>query len=316
MVNDLRFKVPYFFICLLGYLLITQAANASSLSLSIDPSIVEIKATPPALTTSTLTIKNLSEGQVKLLIQIKPFKAKVENARPPASSLAGEVGRGEPEYLTSTDSFISNNVKILDNGTLVESIALGPNQQKNLTLNINIPANINTSDYYFSIIFISQNISKLTSNTSLNQLGIASNVLLSVGPKEIPDIAIKEFSSDSFFKKGPVPFAVRVKNKGVHFIKPKGEIMIKNMFGQTIGKIDLASVNILSNSARTIPAVWEESFLLGFYTATLNVTFSNGPTFSKSIHFSAFPIQGIAIFVLFVLAGIVIKNKLKAYVDR
>src|SRR3989344_4647692 len=49
---------------------------------------------------------------------------------------------------------------------------------------------------------------------------------------EIPKTTIEEFSSNIFFEKGPVPFTVRVRNTGAHFIKPKSEIAIKNMFGQ------------------------------------------------------------------------------------
>ena len=327
MTNDLRFKIPYLFICLLGYLFIAQTTNASSLSLSLDPSIIEINALPPSNASSSLTIQNKSNDQIQLRILFKPFEARLEN--------------GELEYVNPQDSFIAKNVQILDGQLPVEGIVLAPRQQKNLTLNINIPEGTNISDYYFSIVFISQNTASSTSTSSFNQLGIVSNVLLSIGAKEVPDAVLEEFSSRLFYESGPVLFTIRVKNKGKHFIKPKGEILIKNMFGQNIGKLDLVSVNILSDSIRAIPntiymqelrsadkvesnlnfqspkVLWKENFLLGFYTATLNISLSqDGPSFTKSIRFFAFPFQGLIVIVIVLISAIIIVNRVRARMNK
>lgn len=297
-------------------------AEASALSLSIDPAIIEIHALPPAVTTSTLSIQNKSDAEIQLRILLKSFKPNGEN--------------GELEYVGSQDSFLTQNTQILDGGVPVEGIVLGPRQQKNLTLNVNVPRDTNSSDHYFSIIFVSQATANPTSTSSLNQLGIASNVLLSVGAKEMPDGVIEEFSSGLFYESGPVPFTLRIKNKGTHFIEPKGQILIKNMFGQSIGKLDLTRINILSDSIRAIPnatyvqelrsdskkksdltfqnpkALWNEGFLLGFYTATLNISLSDdGPAFTKSIHFLALPLVAIIVIVIVLISTIVIVTRVK-----
>lgn len=297
-------KTFYFLLVLLIFeflFLNLDKAEASALSLSLDPPIIEIHALPPAAITSSLNIQNKGDMQATLLIQLKPFQAKGEN------------------------SFLSKNVQILDNGVPVEAVTLAPSQQKTLALKITIPPDTNTSDYYFSVVFISQNPaeteqanSNSVSAVSLSQLGIASNVLVSVGAKENPNATIEEFSSDLFFQKGPVAFTVRVNNLGNQFIKPKGNIVIQNMFGQSIGKLDLASVNILSNSIRAIPnTLWKENFLLGFYTATLNLSLSNnGPTFTKSIRFFAFPLQGAIILVIILIILNTLRIKLKRHLKH
>ncbi len=277
------------------------------MSLSLDPSIVKINAVPPTTATASLNIRNKGNKQISLQAQVKPFKARGEN--------------GELEYQDPKDFSMLSNIQILSNGTPAENITLGPDQEKKLTISINIPKNTNISDYYFSIIFISQDISNpalnISSNMSLNRLGIAANVLLSIG-QEIPNAVLEEFSSDYFFEKGPVEFAVRIKNKGNHLIRPKGEIIIKNMFGQNIGKIDISSVNILSNSIRLIPDTsWRENFLLGFYTATANISLSdNGSLFTKSISFFAFPFQGILLIVITIIMIIIIRNRLRIYMNQ
>jgi len=366
----INLKTFYFLLVLLSFeflFLSLDKAEASALSLSIDPPIIEINAIPPTIITSSLNIQNKGDTQVTLQIQLKPFKAKEEN--------------GELEHLKEALG-IFKNIQILDAGLPVENITLGPKQQKSLNLSISIPQDTNISarppatsstqsqadqagvagevgparqsnaqafaggrDYYFSIVFISTNSSPIESNSSVNQIGIATNVLLSVGTKETPKAAIEEFSSNIFFEKGPVPFTIRIKNEGAHFIKPKGEITIKNMFGQSIGKLDLTSVNVLSGSIRIIPnniymqelrlkdslntkgkfsvdfkrpiVLWKESFLLGLYTATLNVSMSDeGPTFTRNIHFFAFPFQGLIIIAAIAIAVIVIRNRLKLYMTH
>jgi len=125
-----------------------------------------------------------------------------------------------------------------------------------------------------------------------------------------------------------------VKNTSDHYITPKGDIVITNMFGQNVGKINLLSVNILSNTVRRIPdsaqsnpdskdyqtikaivdknqypvAVWPEKLLIGPYTANLTIALSDtGPLFKKSIVFFAFPTEyllgllAIIIVIIFII---------------
>ncbi len=299
-IKKLQLKIILLIICLFVYLFIGSIpTRANELSLSLTPSIITINAIAPANVTSSLSIQNKSDAQITLQIQLKPFQAKGEN--------------GELEYFKESLE-IFKNIQIMDSNIPVENITLGPKQKKNLSLNIAIPQHTNISDYYFSIVFTSINSSSSESNSSLNQIGIAANVLLSVGPLETPRTSIEEFSSNIFFEKGPVPFTIRVKNTGSHFIRPMGKIIIKNIFGQNIGKLDLVSVNVLSNSIRAIPnALWKEDFLLGLYTATLNISMSGeDPVIIKEIHFFAFPFQGLIMTLIAVIAIVIINKKIKA----
>lgn len=288
-------------------------ANAASLSLAIDPPIIVINAIPPTTISSSLNIQNKSDIPLTLQIQLKPFKPKGEN--------------GELEYLNEPLPILKN-IQILDAGAPINNLTLDPQQQKNLSLNITVPSDTTISDYYFSILFVSTNPDTVKSNSSINQIGIATNVLLSVGALETPSASLEEFSSKIFFEKGPVPFTVRVKSTGTHSIKPTGEITIKNMFGQSVGKLDLYPVNILSDSIRAIAtkdspdflkptALWNESFLLGFYTATLKISMSaQGPVFVKSVHFLAFPLLVLIIIVVAVITAIITVNRVRKYMNK
>ena len=143
--------------------------------------------------------------------------------------------------------------------------------------------------------------------------------MLSIGPVGKPQGHIEDFSTPFFVSKGPIPFTVQVQNSSDHYVTPKGNIVIKNMFGQTIGKVNLLPVNILANTVRRIPdslqaslnsnsdqgnfpvAIWPEKFLVGPYTATLTMALSdNGPLFTKEIAFFAFPLEYLTAILLIV----------------
>lgn len=308
-----------FLIFTIIYLFLSSSVNAQGYSLSVYPPITQITANPPAEIKSPILIANDRDESVILKIKIVPFK---------------DSGTEEGLPIFEEDKFndypILKRVKIFEEDLEKEEIELGPKQEKALELRINIEEKDSFGDYYFSIIFLTQ--SEETEDTvSVNSAGIASNVLLTVGTQEKADAFLREFSTSFFKEQGPVPFKVRIENLGKQFITPTGTIMIKNMYGQTIGKVELLPVNILSNTVRAIPdkeiiskekrenyqdnknnvyAIWNEKILFGLYTAELNLDLSeDGPNFKKRIYFFAFPIQAlIGLFLAIIIAVIIFQR--------
>jgi hypothetical protein len=316
-------------------------AYAEAIDLNISPSLLQIQAAPPSDIRAPLTIENKSDTSVKLSVSFKPFKSSTKE-------------NGEIEFLKESESHpgldkdFFNKVQLVDDDNFaIQSLELGPKQQKKLYLRIYIPKEEAFSDYYFSIVFMSipQQNGQDDSNHEVNnystaQAGIALNVLLSIEKEEIPNGEIEKFTSPFYIESGPVPFTIQVTNKGNHFITPRGILLITNMFGQTIGKVEIPATNILANSSRYLvdslqhtkanastrltkketeqrpQTIWTETFLLGFYTATITIAFSDhGPIQTRSIHFLAFPLKfllGLMIAIIMVIiTSIRVKNKLK-----
>lgn len=283
-------------------------AAAADFSLGISPPIIQIQIEPPANIDTPITIENHGQETVTLEILFKPFNSSKEE-------------NGEIIYLTGKKPLIFENIKISEDEEIIEKVVISPKQSKTLKLHLDIPKDEPSSDYYFSVLFVSEN--KL--DERLNQLkiqgGIATNVLLSIkgkppliGAKPTSTAKIVEFSSPSFLEKGPVPFTVRLKNQSNHFIIPQGTISIKNIFGKTIGQVKLSVVNILANTTRLENSLWKESFLLGHYTATLIIDISDkGPTLIKSISFFVFPFRAFIIFIAIAYIILFVKNRLKKY---
>src|SRR6185437_7055082 len=199
------------------------------------------------------------------------------------------------------------------------------------------PQNEMASDYYFSLIFL-QSISQIDQNNtnsvksnqksiSAIQAGIGLDVLLSIGDKVTPQGSIEEFSTPWIINHGPVSFNLTVHNSGIHMLNPQGVILIKNAFGQTIGKVSLPSSTILAGSSRTIASTipsnnastsisrglfWNDTFLLGMYTATLTLALSNnGPIYTRTIHFIAVPFSFLIETVMILLVVIYIYLRVK-----
>lgn len=314
--QKLKINIKYllFLICIFNILYLIFNFNivySSGISLSLSPSLLKIKMNPGTNYKSPITLINQSLDPLNIQIILKPFQPFGEDGQiryPPAGETAGNYQN------------LFNNVHITDDGIIISHFIIAPQQTKNLELNINIPENENAfEDYYFSLIFLaspeanksntSPSIKDYTSpqdqdeidqkNITTFNAGISANILLSINsaqknqPDPSPQISILEFKAPSFIQNGPVNFDLRLKNNSPHYINPEGYILINNMFGQTIGKVDIASANILAGSTRyltdtnyasrsalasplqTNKILWKEKFLLGPYTATLNIKLSD-----------------------------------------
>lgn len=319
-IKNLKFKIIYaavltslFMIHDLG------SAHAQEISVGIDPAIIQIEAKAPSLVKTPINIQNQSNQNITYSIFLLPFKA-------------GSLQNGQPEFdknLIDQYKDLFGRVQVSDeNGTLTQ-ISLAPKQKKDLTLSIRIPKGEPPKDYYFSVIFISEAFDKAKKESFVGaRAGIGTNVLLSIGPKSPTKGHIEEFSGKKFLTKGPAEFKLSIKNESSHYITPQGNLVIKNIFGQTVGNINFVPANILAGSTRLIESennpssikpkiVWNEKFLLGIYKADLTISLSEeGPIFRRSLIFFAFPAEAVVgiILALILLLGI-IKRARSKYVN-
>lgn len=287
---------------------ITQPVSAEGISLKVVPSVLQIRTQSPADLRAPFIIENQDDRSVKLKLGYKLINAE--------KSKEGKVVYLEDQ---TKGNEIFKYIEVIDSQeNAIDSLELGPGQQKQLNIRINVPANQPSRDHYFSLVFL-HDIAPVTDQNSTKkdrkdqhtistiQGGIAANVLLAVGPPETAQGYIEDFSSPIYLQTGPVPFSVKVKNDGLHYINPKGTIMIKNFFGQTVGKVELPSATVLAGTERTLldknqleaiqrdseaKALWQEKFLLGLYSAELKIAMATeGPVYNQTIRFFAFPIH-------------------------
>jgi len=306
--------------------------SADGTALKISPVLFRIEANPPADIWTPFIIENQSDQPVSLKIGYKAFD-------PQASKNGSVVFLKNGQAIQGQDKKIFEKMQIVDDQNIShDNVDLGPRQKKRFRLRILLPANEPTSDYYFSLLFLQslqqtdqknsqENIENQKSSLIL-QAGVGMNVLLAIGAKETPIGSIETFTAPRFSNTGPIPFTLSVHNSGMHFFTSQGNILIKNMFGQNVGKVIIPPSVILAGTSRTFVSanssadekylwqnlIWPEQFLLGIYTATLTLTLSDkGPVYTRTIHFLGFPVilSGEILIVLATLGYIYLRVKRK-----
>lgn len=260
------------------------SAFATPLDVSISPALITIKTDGKDELTPKIYIQNKTAQNISYNISLIPFQpSALKNGEPVLQDVV------EKDY-----GSLFQNIIILDDNTSVTKVDLAPQQKKTIKLVINIPPSLKDKDYYFSVVFTSSAQDKIENSTTVNiSQALGVNVLLSLGDQSQPQGEIKEFSAPSFVDKDPVSFRIDVKNNSNNFITAQGNILVKNMFGQTIGSFSFKPTNVLANSERMIENTsWNEKILFGFYRAKAEVSLSSsGPILIKETKFFAFPFK-------------------------
>lgn len=280
------------------YFSVTFPSYAQESHIAISPTLLEIEAARPSTIKKTVNIKNLTTNPINLSIQLLPFTQSTDDN-------ANAQILFDPTQKQETRQFIRESAKIiLDGDTIADSISLAPLQEKVVTLSLNISADETITDHYFSLVFIkTPTVTPGEIQSSVSELlpGVASHVILSIGQNKGSGV-INEFSTPFFNEKGPVLFNLMVQNNKSKYIKQYGSITIKNMFGQSVGKIDIPASLVLGNTTKKIPHIyWNEGFLLGLYNATLTTNGLGSDTVSRTIYFIGLPLTYIFGWIILVM---------------
>ncbi|MBI4091724.1 MAG: hypothetical protein HY427_00760 [Candidatus Levybacteria bacterium] len=306
------------------------SAQGDAFSLGIYPPVIEINTEPPANIEAKIHLQNLSDLPQNLKIILKSFR--------PSERGDGSLRYISKDTIEGPDPLILQKIKVYDQDIALDILSLDPFESRELTLKVNLDSDDPLGDYYFSVIFVSQDTQDTDVSQSQIPGGIGTNVILSVGQKGIAQGEIKEFSIPPILSSGPVPITLLLQNNSKHYVVPTGRVIIRDMLGREAGQVSILPQYILANSDRFMidtdqasPSasleeqisilskkhpvlVWPKKFLFGIYTAYAHVKLSeNGPVFETKTSFVALPIYMLfAIsFLAFVLIGIYLKLKRK-----
>lgn len=303
------------FLFTINYSLLTTPVYAQvkkNISLSVNPSVLEIQAKAPSNPEAKITIQNKSEKDINLDISIKPFRQELN---------------GQVQFLSSDEADkvlldLRDRIKLYDGDTAVSAVKLAALESKDLTLKINVDKDLYPQDYYFTILFTSNMPGEPTDSTVSTQGGIGTNVILSITGNGSLAGHIEDFSSPFFLTTGPVNFKLLFQNDSIYYEIPRGSISVTDLFGKPQGRIDILPQYVLSGASRylidnkklgaqTNTLIWPQKFLFGIYKANLTLKLSEkGPIYKRSIVFIGLPLLFVSLFAVigFILGGIVIKT--------
>jgi hypothetical protein len=323
------FIIIFVFLVLLTTYCLPNSVSAEGVALKITPANLTIRAMPPADVRTTLILENTSLQEHEFRIVLKRFTESGEDL-------------GKLEYTgfdltkpVTQDAFLKK-IRILDADRVIDRLTLGPKQKKELELSLPLSKDEKLQDHYFSLVFVSEPVLTLDSNEeekisySVIKAALALPILVSIGQNSQQSGFIKAFSAPFFLESGPVPFAIEVENQGEHFITARGVILIKNMFGQTVGRVDIPATNILTDSSRKLMSkeqltksqseakvLWPEKFLLGFYSATLSLAVSPEQSlYTRTVYFISFPFSLLIVSLVIIIFLLVTFRKIKKRVSE
>ncbi|MCS6956299.1 MAG: hypothetical protein NZM02_00425 [Patescibacteria group bacterium] len=304
---------------------ITPFVKAQQVSLSISPPLLETIIKPGKSIMVAYDLKNFGDP-VYLLVKVVSFE--------PKDNLGNVRLKNE---LEGPIKFSLDNANV----QFERPFFLKTEEKQQILLRIKVPENISQGDYYYTLIAETIPSGNLNNNSiSYAKASIGSNILITVTDSGIIDIKpkivifdvlskVKIFNQkinifDSFDK---IPVILILENKGKNFIKPEGEIVLKNIFGHQL-KYKIIPKNILSQSQRLIEAsssasinesdkFKNSSFVLsGFFIGKNNLSAEiffgeNSPKVFAKASFFAFPFKLISILIILLIVASEIIKKIK-----
>ena len=282
-------------------------------ALEIAPPLLTLSANPGQTVKATIKLRDVAKTDLVVTNEINDFVA------------AGETGT--PKILTDKND--NNNPFTLKNWiTPLPSFQLSPNSIQTLNVSIDVPANASPGGHYGVIRFTGTPPKLEGTGVSLSA-SLGALVLLTVNGNLTHKLSVEQFSTTdgtkakSLFEAAPVTFEVRLKNTGNIQEQPTGNIMVTDMFGKTVGgvNINVPPHNILPSSIRKFTSTLDKTVigskhLFGKYTATLNVSYGGGKptTLTDHITFWVIPYKLIAIVIIVLIGGFfALRYGLKSY---
>lgn len=287
-------------------LLVPTRAHA----LTILPVRLEISGNPGQVVTHDMTLINEQNVPMTFYSSFMNFEAQGDTGSPTFVEAHDDLG-----------TWMSTN----------QSVLLGPNETKNVTVSISIPHDAAPGGHFGAVFW------GTTPNTENQggQVAVSAKtgmlVLLSVNGDVKEGGGLTDFSTIDhafWYSSLPVSFIYHFRNDGGDRIKPSGQIVIRDTVFLPSKRLSANPVegNILPNSTRKFQVDWgptdeaqvnayKESgffghlkyqwqhFALGLYSAHMNLAYgTKGETATASAYFFVFPWQ----LVLTLIIGIII----------
>lgn len=217
------------FMCLA---LLTNSSFAQSNGLGVTPKeSFTMKAGQQA--TNTLFLSNLNKTEpLRVKLTVVDFTSLDES--------------GSAKLLQSTDQ-AQTPWSLKPYITLPEFVTVAPGASKQIPFTLKLPANIGAGSYYSAIEYTastggeSQQVTIAASTATLLFINVPGNVKEQLILKQFGLFNTKTNKFQSFFQEKPKYFAYRLQNDGNLAESPAGTVIVKNIFGNKVAKVDNAN---------------------------------------------------------------------------
>lgn len=153
-------------------------------------------------------------------------------------------------------------------------------EQVRIPVTVRLPADAEPGGFYGSLLteIVSDDVDVGNPDGTLSGSKIISRIgtlFFVTTPGAIDrSLELKEFSTlgdKKFYTKGPIDFNVVTENTGSVHVTPYGELRIFNTLGNEVGFVELQPWYVLPKAVRNKEMKWNREFLVGRYTAVLEL---------------------------------------------
>ena len=258
-------------------------------AVTISPLNFEVNANSGDVISNVIRIYNDTDADMPVNMETQDFVA------------AGERGEvlikegGNESY--SLQSWVTLNPK---------TFVIPPKSSQMVEFTIRVPANAEPGGHYASVL------ASVSGGSSTTGTGVAQKVgsllLLEVAGDIVENLGVSDFEAPAFSEYGPESLSARFSNDGTVHLKPRGFVLVKNMFGGEVVKVDLPQLNVLPQSTRKVDIPLKLGNQFGRYEATLAAIYgaSNEPISAVTVYwvipYKLLAVYGGILLVLLVLA--------------
>lgn len=284
-----------------------QQNQPSGSGLSISPTISEYTLKPGTHQSLTVTLKNITVDDVLAQAVINDFTA--------------DNSTGNPKIITDTSIKSPNSIREFVKN--VDNVPLKKGQQKNVILDIAVPANAAPGAYFGVIRYkaVPTGVNAPGPGQVALTASVGTIVLITVPGNlkeqvQVQGLHVYRGARDSSFFFGPPDkIGVEIRNFGNGFIKPFGTVEVHDTFDKLLTTYQLNNPkqpgNILPSSTRIFTHDLKGASKIGRYKIIASVSWGSGSqvlTLEKSFWYIPLWLVAVILIVLAVLIFLVIRT--------
>lgn len=285
--------------------------------LSVTPPLFQLSALPGDVWQSSIKVVNGNQFPLTVYVEVVNFQA------------TGEVGQGKFVPIV-TD--VDNEHRQLTSAEWIQISAgphtIAPEQTKDVPFFVDIPKDAPPGGHYSAILITTEPHKNANEQMLVKTAQTVTTLFfVRIEGEVIEQADIREFSTtESFLEKPETEFILRFENKGNVHVQPRGNIIIRNMWGTERGDIPVNYQthfgNVLPRSIREFKFVWSSDFNIsdiGRYSAEVTLVYGDDEVRNvhAETHFWIIPLRATLLTLSIVIACIaVLVWMVRAYIRR
>lgn len=157
------------------------------------------------------------------------------------------------------------------------SLAIPAKGNVSVPITINVPAGAVPGGRYAAVLFQPAGSLTLGSPDSAQEtpiaIRLASLIYIRIAGPISESASVVKFEGPAFLEYGPATITTQILNQGNYHISPKGNVVLKDIFGRVVAKSDLEAKNIFPGTSRSYTNQLGQKLMIGKFTVALDASY-------------------------------------------